>query len=73
MTDGKSRSGSLEFLQARWRQLAAPFDLPPVFAIMYGQASDVQLKQIAAFTHGRVFDGRAGGLTQAFREARGYN
>lgn len=73
MTDGKSRSGSLEFLQARWRQLAAPFDLPPVFAIMYGQASDVQLKQIAAFTHGRVFDGRAGGLIQAFREARGYN
>jgi Ca-activated chloride channel family protein len=44
----------------------------PVFAIMFGDASPDQLKEIADTTSGRVFDGRTD-LVRAFREARGYN
>jgi hypothetical protein len=40
---------------------------------MYGKADDAQLNHLAAFTHGRVFDGRNGGLNKAFRKAKGYN
>ncbi|WP_319523323.1 VWA domain-containing protein [uncultured Desulfosarcina sp.] len=74
MTDGHSNKGSFSELMQFWRQLQAPFDLPPVFCIMYGNASDEQLKEIAQATSGRVFDGRkAGGLEKAFRSAKGYN
>jgi len=47
--------------------------MPPVFSILYGEASDEQLKQLAQATAGRVFDGRTDGLDKAFREAKGYN
>jgi Ca-activated chloride channel family protein len=73
MTDGHSNKGSLDQLMAYWNQLDASFDLPPVFCIMYGKASDQQLKEIAAATVGRVFDGRKAGLEKAFRSAKGYN
>jgi len=73
MTDGQSNRGSLEWLVARWKQAAAGFAMPPVFSILYGEASDEQLKQLAQATAGRVFDGRTDGLDKAFREAKGYN
>jgi Ca-activated chloride channel family protein len=73
MTDGKSNLGSLDELKGYWDRLTPGFELPPVFCIMYGEASDTQLKQLAAATHGRVFDGRKGGLNKAFRKAKGYN
>jgi Ca-activated chloride channel family protein len=73
MTDGKSNLGSLDELKGYWDRLQPGFELPPVFCIMYGEASDTQLKQLAAVTHGRVFDGRKGGLNKAFRKAKGYN
>jgi Ca-activated chloride channel family protein len=73
MTDGRSNLGTLDELTAYWDRLTPGFELPPVFCIMYGEASDTQLKQLAAVTHGRVFDGRKGGLHQAFRKAKGYN
>jgi Ca-activated chloride channel family protein len=73
MTDGKSNLGSLDELMNFWRKLRPRFELPPVFCIMYGDASDEQLKHLAKSTYGRVFDGRHGGLNKAFRKAKGYN
>jgi Ca-activated chloride channel family protein len=73
MTDGHSNEGSLDELMAYWRKLKPGFELPPVFCIMYGNASDEQLKHLAKSTYGRVFDGRHGGLNKAFRKAKGYN
>lgn len=73
MTDGHSNKGSFGELMQSWKQIDAPFDLPPVFCIMYGKASDQQLKEIADATMGRVFDGRKAGLEKAFRSAKGYN
>jgi Ca-activated chloride channel homolog len=73
MTDGRSNVGSLDELMDFWRNLKPAFELPPVFCIMYGDASDDQLKELARSTYGRVFDGRHGGLNEAFRNAKGYN
>ncbi len=73
MTDGQSNKGSFDALMQAWSQLNAPFDLPPVFSILYGNASDTQLKEISRATMGRVFDGRKAGLEKAFRSAKGYN
>jgi Ca-activated chloride channel family protein len=73
MTDGRSNVGSLEQLMAFWEELSPGFTMPPVFCIMYGDASDEQLKELAEATRGRVFDGRDGGLEKAFRKAKGYN
>lgn len=72
MTDGKSNTGAkFADLQQHVAQLRLPRPVP-VYAIMFGEASDAQLKQIAESTSGRVFDGRTD-LVKAFREARGYN
>jgi Ca-activated chloride channel family protein len=73
MTDGKSNMGTLDQLMNVWQQRRLAFALPPVFCIMYGEASDEQLKHLAKATYGRVFDGRHGGLNKAFRKAKGYN
>lgn len=68
MTDGRSQ-GDPATLQ---RLLAATQAHIPVFAITFGDADDTQLKQVAEWTGGRVFDGRKD-LLAAFRKARGYN
>jgi Ca-activated chloride channel family protein len=72
MTDGKSNPGyDFSNFQARRREIGLNWDIP-VFGILFGDASDEQLKQLAEATSGRVFDGRHD-LVAAFREARGYN
>ena len=72
MTDGQSQDGSLNDIKTFWQSMKADFDLPPVFAVTFGQADETQLKEIAHFTVGRIFDGRKG-LKKAFRQAKGYN
>ena len=44
----------------------------PIFSIMFGNADDEQLKEIADYTNARVFDGRTN-LINAFRSVKGYN
>lgn len=73
MTDGKSNQGSLEQVQRHWNQLKAVFDLPPIFGVTFGSADVNQLRELANFTTGRVFDGNKQGLEKAFRNAKGYN
>jgi Ca-activated chloride channel homolog len=72
MTDGKSNGrGTLMDVEQRVQTLQMNLDVP-VFAILFGDASEEQLQGLTASTSGRVFDGRKD-LVQAFREARGYN
>jgi Ca-activated chloride channel family protein len=70
MTDGRSREGSFADLQERWGQ-ASPAAIP-VYAILFGDASEKQLTEITTATTGRIFDGRTD-LIDAFRQAMGYN
>jgi len=70
MTDGQSNTGkTLASLRAEFQSLGKDI---PVFAIMFGEASEKQLDDIAALTRGRVFDGRKD-LVTAFRNVKGYN
>ena len=44
----------------------------PVFSIMFGDAQESQLAELARYTNGRVFDGTED-LIGAFRSVKGYN
>jgi Ca-activated chloride channel family protein len=72
MTDGKS-GGNLNEVKAFWKKLKAPFELPPIFGVTFGDADPGQLNAIAQYSAGRVFDGKKQGLVKAFREVKGYN
>jgi Ca-activated chloride channel family protein len=68
LTDGKS-DGDISDVRARLS--VNPTDNVPVFAILFGDASEGQVTELAGLTAARVFDGRKG-LVDAFRKARGY-
>ena len=68
LTDGQSGGSFEDFTQA-YEELGAEV---PVFSIMFGDADETQLQQLADYTNARVFDGREN-LTEAFRSVRGYN
>lgn len=72
MMDGKSNQGpGFDGMQQHLSSVGLNLDLP-VFSILFADADDSQLKQIASFTSGRVFDGRKD-LIAAFKGATGYN
>jgi Ca-activated chloride channel family protein len=43
-----------------------------VFPILFGEASNADMSELAAFTGGRTFDGRKAALSLVFKEIRGY-
>jgi len=70
LTDGESNVGrKFRDVEVAWTRLGIDV---PVFSIMFGKASEDQLKQLAELTRGKVFDGRKD-LIQAFRKVKGYN
>ena len=70
MTDGQSNDGEFADVETR---LAQPVPGPvPVYAILFGDASEDQLAEITGATAGRIFDGQSD-LIDAFRQAMGYN
>ncbi len=69
MTDGESNMGSFRELRDYWNGLGLDI---PVFSIMFGNADEKQLEQIAKLTRSRVFDGKDD-LVSAFKKVRGYN
>lgn len=72
MTDGQSNQrANLNDVRQALARLHLPADVP-IYSILFGDADERQLKELAQLTSGRVFDGRKD-LIQAFREARGYN
>ena len=68
LTDGMS-GGSFEEFEAAYQELGSEV---PVFSIMFGDADESQLQELAEYTNARVFDGREN-LTEAFRSVKGYN
>ena len=70
MSDGESK-GSLDALKAALDREGAGADIP-VFTILFGAASEEQMKLLAESFSGKMFDGRKD-VTRAFREAKGYN
>jgi Ca-activated chloride channel family protein len=70
MTDGESNTGkTVDDLRNYLTTVKKDI---PVFSIMFGNASESQLSQIANLTNGTVFDGKKN-LIDAFRKAKGYN
>ncbi|GAB7047040.1 vWA domain-containing protein [Catenuloplanes indicus] len=71
MTDGESNQG---------RDLAAFKDFVarrdgaavPVFPILFGEAAEQEMTEVAAITRGQTWDARNGDLTRAFCQIRGY-
>lgn len=69
MSDGASKTDSREDFIDGYK--ACGYDIP-VFSIMFGDADDSQLNELAKLTNARVFDGRSD-LIGAFRSVKGYN
>ena len=70
MTDGQS-NGWTEFDDFVEAYEEMGMDVP-VFSIMFGDAQESQLAELAQYTNGRVFDGTED-LIGAFRSVKGYN
>lgn len=69
MTDGEGNSGSYRVMK---NAIESVDPVIPVYSIMFGNADDEQLEDIAQLTSGKVFDGRTD-LVEAFKIVRGYN
>ena len=70
MTDGQS-NGEMIFDDFAEAYDEAGLDVP-VFSIMFGDAREEELEELAQYTNGRVFDGTKD-LIYAFRSVKGYN
>ena len=71
MSDGQSQ-GNASLIAAEVKQNKAAGKTIPVFAILFGQADETQMSQVAESASGRVFHGKKD-LAKAFRNAKGYN
>ena len=69
MTDGVSNYGNYATLYNTYRNLGKDI---PIYSIMFGQADDTQLQDIADFSNAKIFDGRTD-LLAAFKQVRGFN
>ncbi|MGN0696392.1 MAG: substrate-binding domain-containing protein [Oscillospiraceae bacterium] len=69
MTDGASQTENRLLFTEKYK---ASGENIPIFSIMFGDADDEQLNELAELTNARVFDGRDD-LIGAFRSVKGYN
>ncbi|MEJ5920706.1 extracellular solute-binding protein [Corynebacterium sp. H78] len=73
MSDGEVTSGlNLEAFRAEYKRLPEDKKKAPVFVILYGEADEGEMTELAELTGGKVFDARDGNLGQVFEEIRGY-
>lgn len=69
MTDGQSNIGSYSNLSSYYKIVNKQI---PIYSIMFGDAYEYELQDIADLTNGKIFDGKTD-LLKAFKEVRGYN
>ena len=69
MTDGMSNYGNFNNLKSAYSKVGKDI---PIFGILFGDADDSQLENIAKLTKATVFDGRTN-LLNAFKQVRGFN
>ncbi|MEU4157536.1 VWA domain-containing protein [Actinoplanes sp. NPDC026670] len=73
MTDGESNRGrALADFTAQLRRRPATAEPVPVFPVLFGEAAEEQMRQVAQASGGEVWDARGGDLTKAFCQIRGY-
>jgi Ca-activated chloride channel family protein len=73
LTDGENNRGlSYEEFRTSVETQASAGLRVPTFPILFGEASSVELDEIARLTGGRAFDGRSANLANVFKEIRGY-
>lgn len=72
MTDGLSNMGEYSDLLSKYYLYKdAGYDVP-IYSIMFGNAYEDELQNIADLTNAKIFDGKTD-LLKAFKEVRGYN
>ena len=69
MTDGQGNVGTFKELQNTYKSVNKQI---PIYSIMFGEAMESQLEEIANMSNGKIFDGKSD-LVKAFKEVRGYN
>ena len=69
MTDGMSNQGSQSAFVATYDAIGRNI---PIYSIMFGDAYEDELEEIANYTNGKVFNGKTD-LLRAFKLVRGYN
>ncbi|MBK7061249.1 MAG: VWA domain-containing protein [Rubrivivax sp.] len=72
-TDGEVNKGR-DFEQFKQDYAALPEDVRaiPVFWVLFGEANEAQLKELAKLTGGQVFDARKRSLYSVFKDIRAY-
>ena len=72
-TDGEVNKGR-NFEQFKHDYAALPEDVKaiPVFWVLFGEANEAQLKELAQLTGGQVFDARKRSLYSVFKDIRAY-
>ena len=69
MTDGMANVGTYNSLYSKYVSINKDI---PIYSIMFGDAVESQLEQIAKMSNAKVFNGKTD-LVKAFKEVRGYN
>lgn len=69
MTDGWPNVGTYNELEKTYKNINKQI---PIYSIMFGDANEYQMRQIAELSNAKVFDGKKD-LVKAFKEVRGYN
>lgn len=69
MTDGQSNMGNYSTFFNYYNMINKQI---PIYSIMFGEAYEYELQDIADLTNGKIFDGKSD-LLKAFKEVRGYN
>lgn len=73
MTDGESNRGDgLDELRAFLAARPPAARAVPVFPVLFGEAAEHDMTEVASLTGGRTFEARGGSLASAFRDIRGY-
>lgn len=70
LTDGQP-NGAMKFKELADHYHQAGQDIP-IFSILFGEAEEAKMKELAELSRARVFDGRKD-LVNAFRQVKGYN
>lgn len=73
MSDGENTDGSnLRGFMDYYRQLPPEAQTIRTFTVLFGNADEEAMAEIAAQTGGRMFDGRSESLSTIFKQIRGY-
>jgi Ca-activated chloride channel family protein len=72
-TDGESNvGGRIEDFRTSYAALPEDVRAIPVFWVLFGEANEAALKDLAKLTGGRVFDARKTPLYSVFKDIRAY-